>query len=55
MRSSPATDVPGVDVAALARYLAAVLDDYDPGRELTARLELGLAVAGGQGLAGLAA
>ena len=41
MRSSPATDVPGVNVAALARYLPAVLDDYDPDLELTARLLAG--------------
>jgi aminoglycoside phosphotransferase (APT) family kinase protein len=41
MRSSPATDVPGVNVAALARYLPAVLDDYAPDRELTARLLTG--------------
>ncbi|MCW2909890.1 MAG: hypothetical protein JWL68_4679 [Actinomycetia bacterium] len=38
MRSSPATEVPGVDVAALARYLPDVLDDYDPEGELSARL-----------------
>jgi hypothetical protein len=32
MRSSPATDVPGVNVAALAHYLPTVLADYDPDR-----------------------
>jgi aminoglycoside phosphotransferase (APT) family kinase protein len=41
MRSSPATDVPGVNVAALARYLPTVLDDYAPDLELTARLLAG--------------
>jgi aminoglycoside phosphotransferase (APT) family kinase protein len=41
MRSSPATEVPGVNVAALTRYLPAVLDDYDPQSELTARLLAG--------------
>ncbi|MDX6338105.1 MAG: hypothetical protein QOG05_5445 [Streptosporangiaceae bacterium] len=41
MRSSPATEVPGVDVAALARYLPDVLDDYDPEGELSARLLAG--------------
>jgi aminoglycoside phosphotransferase (APT) family kinase protein len=41
MRSSPATSVPGVDVTALARYLPTVLDDYDPGAELSARLLAG--------------
>jgi aminoglycoside phosphotransferase (APT) family kinase protein len=41
MRSSPATDVPGVNVAALAHYLPTVLADYDPDRKLTARLLAG--------------
>ncbi len=41
MRSSPATDVPGVDVTALARYLPEVLGDYAPGSELSARLLAG--------------
>jgi aminoglycoside phosphotransferase (APT) family kinase protein len=41
MRSSPATEVPGVDVAALARYLPGVLDDYDTDGELSARLLAG--------------
>jgi aminoglycoside phosphotransferase (APT) family kinase protein len=41
MRSSPPADVPGVDVAALARYLPDVLDDYDRGSELQARLLAG--------------
>jgi aminoglycoside phosphotransferase (APT) family kinase protein len=41
MRSSPATEVPGVDVAALARYLPDVLDDYDTDGELSARLLAG--------------
>ena len=37
-RSSPATEVPGVDVAALARYLPDVLADYDTDGELSGRL-----------------
>lgn len=41
MRSSPATEVPGVDVAALARYLPDVLDDYSTDGELSARLLAG--------------
>jgi aminoglycoside phosphotransferase (APT) family kinase protein len=41
MRSSPATEVPGVDVAALARYLPGVLPDFDPAGELGARLLAG--------------
>jgi hypothetical protein len=41
MRNSPATDVPGVNVGALAHYLPAVLPDYDPDRKLTARLLAG--------------
>ena len=41
MRSSPATEVPGVDVAALARYLPDVLDDYDTDGELSPRLLAG--------------
>ena len=41
MSSSPATDVPGVDVAALAAYLPGVLADYDPDGELQARLLAG--------------
>jgi aminoglycoside phosphotransferase (APT) family kinase protein len=41
MRRRPATNVPGVDVAALASYLPGVLDDYDPEAELSARLLAG--------------
>jgi len=41
MRTSPATDVPGVNAAALARYLPAVLDDYDPDSDLRVRLLAG--------------
>jgi aminoglycoside phosphotransferase (APT) family kinase protein len=41
MRSHPVTGVPGINVRALARYLPTVLDDYDPGGELTARLLAG--------------
>src|SRR5258708_23822926 len=41
MRSSPAPEVPGVDVAALARYLPDVLADFDPAGELGARLLAG--------------
>jgi hypothetical protein len=41
MRSSPAADVPGVNIAALTRYLPEVLDDYDPEGELSARLLAG--------------
>jgi aminoglycoside phosphotransferase (APT) family kinase protein len=41
MRSHPVTEVPGIDVTALARYLPTVLDDYDPDSELEARLLAG--------------
>jgi hypothetical protein len=41
MRNSPATDVPSVNVGALAHYLLAVLADYAPDRKLTARLLAG--------------
>ena len=41
MRSSPSTDVPGVNAAALAAYLPGVLDDYDPEGALSARLFAG--------------
>jgi aminoglycoside phosphotransferase (APT) family kinase protein len=40
MASAPA-GVPGIDLAALARYLPAVLDDYDPAAGLGARLLAG--------------
>jgi len=40
MVSGPA-GVPGIDLAALARYLPAVLDDYDPAAGLSARLLAG--------------
>ena len=40
MVSAPA-GVPGIDLAALARYLPAVLDDYDPAAGLSARLLAG--------------
>ena len=40
MVSDPA-DVPGIDLAALARYLPTVLDDYDPAAGLSARLLAG--------------
>jgi aminoglycoside phosphotransferase (APT) family kinase protein len=36
--SDPASQVPGVDVGALAKYVASVLDDFDPKASLTARL-----------------
>ena len=40
MVSGPA-DVPGIDLAALARYLPTVLDDYDPAAGLSVRLLAG--------------
>jgi aminoglycoside phosphotransferase (APT) family kinase protein len=40
MVSDPA-DVPGIDLAVLARYLPTVLDDYDPAAGLSARLLAG--------------
>src|SRR6267378_3315660 len=40
MVSAPA-GMPGIDLAALARYLPAVLDDYDPAAGLSARLLAG--------------
>jgi hypothetical protein len=55
-----ATDsaVPGIDIGGLERYLPTVLADYDPAAGLAgaapAQLEMGLLVAAGKGLAGLA-
>jgi aminoglycoside phosphotransferase (APT) family kinase protein len=39
--TSTAAGVPGIDLAALARYLPTVLDDYDPAAGLSARLLAG--------------
>ena len=41
MASAPAGGVPGIDLAALARYLPTVLDDYDPVAGLSVRLLAG--------------
>jgi aminoglycoside phosphotransferase (APT) family kinase protein len=41
MDSRSLTDVPGVDLTALTHYLPKVLDDYDPGAEMEARLLVG--------------
>jgi aminoglycoside phosphotransferase (APT) family kinase protein len=38
LSTDPAGSIPGLDHAALARYLSSVLDDYDVGRDLTLRL-----------------
>src|SRR5882724_2666229 len=38
---SATAGVPGIDLAALARYLPTVLDDYDPAAGLSARLLTG--------------